>query len=655
MKFHQHALWAFAILLLSAACKNGAEGESFFLDAVYVGNEQLIADGQTVNQIPIDLPFELIFSTAVDPATAEMAITLLQDNATVEIQLQLANGNRNVHVTPRQRLDYNTAYTLAISNELKSQNGAGFMSQDLLFRTVNGSSNLTGFTIDGKASNAFTYLTGVSLQPKVRLTFSLAIDTSSLRNNFDLTGGMSASPQVSFSEDLKEVSIEYTSPLEDWTKYTFQIKDGLQGKNGESIAAFSQEFYTVVDETPKFPMITDEELLTLIQEQTFKYFWDFGHPVSGLARERNTSGETVTFGGSGFGLMAMIVGVERGFITLEQAVERWQQIIRFLETADRFHGAFPHWMDGTTGKVRPFSERDNGADLVETAFFVQGLLSVRQYLRQKAPGETTLINQIDKLWREVEWDWFTQGGDEALYWHWSPDNEWAINLPIRGHNETQIVYILAAASPTHSIGKALYDTGYARSGQMVNGNEFYGIDLPLGSNYGGPLFFAHYSYLGLDPRNLEDQYANYWTQNVNHSRINHAYSADNPKNYVGYSDKCWGLTASDNDNGYSAHSPNNDQGVITPTAAISSIPYTPEESMAAIRHFYYTLGDRLWGPYGFYDAFNPTADWVAGSFLAIDQGPIIIMIENYRTGLLWDLFMSSPEVQNGLTKLGFTY
>lgn len=629
--------------------------EDLLLDAAYVGNQQVLIDGQSINEIPIDQRIELIFTAPVEQASTQQAISLLRDNVPVEIELQLANGNRNVRITPKQRLDYNTAYTLAISNELKSQGGAGFSGQDILFRTINGSSSLTAFTIDGQPSNTFTYLTGISLQPTVKMTFSLAIDTSLLRDNIALSGGTSETPTVRFSEDLREVEVVYGQPLEDWTKYTFQIEEGLQGKNGESIETFSQDFYTVVDETPKFPQITDEELLTLIQRQTFKYFWDFGHPVSGLARERNTSGETVTFGGSGFGLMAMIVGVERGFITLDEALERWKKTLNFLETADRFHGAFPHWMNGTTGEVRPFSERDNGADLVETAFFVQGLLTVREYLKQEAPTETALIAQINRFWEAVEWDWFTKGGDEALYWHWSPDREWAINLPIRGHNETQIVYILAASSPTHTISKELYESGYARNGQMVNGQSFYGIELPLGSNYGGPLFFTHYSYLGLDPRNLQDQYANYWTQNVNHSRINHAYCADNPKNYVGYSGKCWGLTASDNNEGYSAHSPNNDKGVITPTAAISSLPYTPEESMAAIRHFYYTLGDRLWGAYGFYDAFNPTADWVADSFLAIDQGPIILMIENYRTGLLWDLFMASPEVRNGLTKLGFTY
>jgi hypothetical protein len=137
--------------------------------------------------------------------------------------------------------------------------------------------------------------------------------------------------------------------------------------------------------------------------------------------------------------------------------------------------------------------------------------------------------------------------------------------------------------------------------------------------------------------------------------INHAYCVANPKKFVGYSDSCWGLTSSDNQNGYDAHSPANDLGVITPTAALSSFPYTPEQSMKALKFFYYTVGDRLWGPYGFYDAFNLTEGWTANSYLAIDQGPIVVMIENYRTGLLWELFMSAPEVQQAINELDFTY
>jgi len=401
--------------------------------------------------------------------------------------------------------------------------------------------------------------------------------------------------------------------------------------------------------------LTDEKLLDLVQHQSFKYFYDFGHPASGMARERNSNLDTITSGGTGFGLMTLVVGMERGYITRQEGIARVEKILNFLETCDRYHGVWPHWLDGSTGEVIPFSPKDNGADLVETAFLVQGLIIVRAYLRDTDAKEMELQKRINTLWQEVEWDWFTQGGEEVLYWHWSPDFGWEMNHAIRGHNETLITYVLAASSPTHPIDSLVYHKGYARNGEITNGSDSYGIKLPLGEDLGGPLFFSHYSFLGLDPRNLEDQYANYWEQNVNHTLINRQYCIDNPNGYEGYGEAIWGLTASDNHQFYSAHSPTNDLGVITPTAAISSIPYTPEYSLKAIRNFYYELGEDLWGEYGFYDSFNMTEKWWADSYLAIDQGPIVVMIENYRTGLLWDLFMEVEEVQNGLKKLGFTY
>ncbi|NJO01775.1 MAG: hypothetical protein HC880_08880, partial [Bacteroidia bacterium] len=468
---------------------------------------------------------------------------------------------------------------------------------------------------------------------------------------------LTLNPALTISNlDEKTIQLQTDQPLEYLRKYELRIADTFEGVNGESFAAYSLTFYTQLDSSFKFPEISDDALLTKIQEQTFKYFWDFAHPHSGLARERNTSGNLVTIGGSGFGLMSILVGIERGFITREAGVARLDKIISFVGSqADRFHGVWPHWLDGNSGEVIPFSANDDGADLVETAFMVQGLLTVRQYLDTNHPIEATIISKINTLWEEVEWDWHTRGGQNVLFWHWSPNFSWEKNLRISGWNESLIVYVLAASSPGHAINAEAYTEGWARSGNIANGNRFYNTILPLGPDRGGPLFFSHYSFLGLDPRALEDPYANYWEQNVAHSKINFSYCQDNPRNYVGYSEDCWGLTASDNHLGYAAHSPTNDLGVITPTAAISSLPYTPDESMRAIRHFYYLLGDKTWGEYGFYDAFNITEQWYARSYLAIDQGPIICMIENYRSGLLWDLFMSAPEIQNGLTKLGFSY
>ena len=348
--------------------------------------------------------------------------------------------------------------------------------------------------------------------------------------------------------------------------------------------------------------------------------------------------------------MAIIVGIERNFIIQNSRGGAIEKIVSFLEKADRFHGAWPHWLDGNTGDVVPFSSRDNGGDLVETSFLIQGLLTFRQYLQPSDTIGNNLINRINDLWKTVEWDFYRKNNEKVLYWHWSPDFYWEINFPLYGYFEEQITYVLAAASQLHGIPKEVYQNGYGKNGAIKKNNTYYGYVLPLESP--SPLFWVHYSYLGLDPH-FSDDYANYWEQNVNATLINQAYCIDNPKNFVGYSDSFWGLTSSDSPNGYAAHSPANDLGVVTPTAALSSFPYTPTESMKALKFFYYTLGDRLWGDYGFYDAINVTEGWTANSYLAIDQGPIIVMIENHRTGLLWDLFMSAPEIQGAQTILGF--
>jgi hypothetical protein len=409
-----------------------------------------------------------------------------------------------------------------------------------------------------------------------------------------------------------------------------------------------------VDSTDKFPVISDEALLTLVQQQTFRYFWDFAHPVSGLARERNTSGDVVTSGGSGFGIMTIPVAIERKFITRAEGLQRMQKITGFLKTnAQKFHGAFPHWINGSTGAAVPFSTKDDGADLVETSFLIQGLLTARQYFDASNPAEAALRDDINTIWHAVEWDWFRKNGENVLYWHWSPTYNWDMNLPIQGWNESLITYALAASSPTHPIPKVVYDHGWTGNGSFANGKEYYGIKLPLGGNLGGPLFFSHYSFLGLNPKKLVDKYTNYFDQNRNHALINYNYCITNPLKHYGYSDQCWGLTASDIPDGYTASSPTNDRGVIAPTAALSSFPYTPVESMKALKFFYYKLGDKIWGDYGFYDAFSLQRPWFANSYLAIDQGPIIIMIENHRSQLLWNLFMSCPEIKTGLKNLDF--
>lgn len=493
-----------------------------------------------------------------------------------------------------------------------------------------------------------------SMSCKIKLT--APIDPLTLSNSIMLAtrAGQSVGIEVSTERFDSVISIASTLPLNSIATYNLFLMTTLKSKRGTALESdYIIKFVTQLDSSFKHPVIGDSDLLTLVQRQTFRYFWDYAHPVSGLARERNGSGETVTSGGSGFGLMAIPIGIERNFITRSEGVERINKIVDFLTTADRFHGAWSHWLNGSTGKVIPFSTNDNGGDLVETSYMAAGLLCVRQYLDTTNSSEKQIVDKINTLLSGIEWSWYTKNNEDVLYWHWSPTVGWAMNMQVRGYNEALITYFMAATSTTYPINASVYHKGWANNGGIANGKSFYGIKLPVGYDYGGPLFFAHYSFLGLNPTNLSDQYANYWEQNVSHTLINRLHCINNPGRFLLYSAQCWGLTASDDNTGYGVHEPTRDIGVISPTAALSSFPYTPEYSMEALKFFYYVLGDRIWGEYGFYDAFNPTVGWWGNSYLAIDQGPIIVMIENHRSGLCWNLFMSAPEVQAAITKLGF--
>ncbi|MDJ1157072.1 glucoamylase family protein [Chelatococcus sp. SYSU_G07232] len=402
----------------------------------------------------------------------------------------------------------------------------------------------------------------------------------------------------------------------------------------------------------------DIELLDLVQRQNFRYFWDAAHPVSGLALDRlgeppQPTKDLVAVGGSGFGIMAIVVATERQWISRADAVERLRAMVDILDRAPCYHGVFPHFMDGRTGATIPFSRKDDGGDIVETSFLCAGLLCARQYFDGDTAAEIELRRRINVLWDGVEWNWHTRGGRNVLYWHWSPNNGWSLDHEIRGWNECLITYVLAASSRHHAIDPAVYHRGWAESRNFMNRRTYYGIELPLGVEYGGPLCFAHYSFLGLDPRGLRDRYADYWDQNVRHTLINREHCLRNPNKHKGYGPACWGLTVSDDPQGYLVHAPYSDRGVIAPTAALASLPYTPGFSVHALRHFFHDLGDRIWGDYGFTSAFSEGKNWYSRVYFALDQGPVIAMIENYRTGLLWRLFMSCPEVLEGLARLGF--
>lgn len=405
--------------------------------------------------------------------------------------------------------------------------------------------------------------------------------------------------------------------------------------------------------------LPDQELLDRVQRHTLRFFWDFAHPVSGLARDRTNptprdpDNDWITIGGSGFGVMAILAGIERGWLGRGEALDRILVMLRFLEYADHYHGVFPHFLHGGTGRAIRFSRKDDGADLVETAFLIMGLFCARQYFDREEPAERELRGRVASLWHDIEWSWHTQGGRPVLYWHWSPNHGWSMDHEIRGWNECLVTYVLAAGAERYPIDARPYHHGWTQCRDFRNARTYHGITLPLGPELGGPLFFAHYSFMGLDPRGLRDAYADYAEQVRAHCLVNRAHCIANPHGHAGYGPDCWGLTASDSPAGYDAHSPTNDLGVISPTAALASMPFVPDESMAALRHFHDTLGDWIWRDLGFVDAFRVADRWQSGTHLAIDQGPIVVMIENHRSGLLWRLFMSCPEVRRGLHRLGF--
>lgn len=514
------------------------------------------------------------------------------------------------------------------------------------------STSINDVQVDASTTTRF------AASPTIKIRLNNAVDRTSVASSITLSSNISGNEIISFLYENNDstIIIQPTAALRYLTKYELQVTSALKSvKKGLLNTNYNISFNTQIDSTDKFARVSNDALLDIIQQKTFKYFWDFGHPVSGLARERNASGDIVTSGGSGFGIMAIPVAIHRGFITRSEGVTRMKTIVDFLlNKANKFHGAFSHWLNGATGAVVPFSTKDNGADLVETSYLVAGLLTAREYFNNNTADEVSIRANINSICDAVEWSWFRQNDQEVLYWHWSPNYNWEMNHKIIGWNECLITYIMAASSNKYAIPASVYHKGFAASGAMVNNKTYYNYLLPLGPSNGGPLFWSHYSFLGINPNGLKDQYADYQQQVVNHSKINYEYCKLNPKKFYGYSQNCWGLTASDIPGGYAANEPNNDIGVISPTAALSSFPYTPVESMQALNFFYYTLGDKLLSEYGFMDAFKLESNWFSGTTLAIDQGPIVVMIENYRSQLIWNLLSNCTEVKRGMKNLGFT-
>lgn len=409
-------------------------------------------------------------------------------------------------------------------------------------------------------------------------------------------------------------------------------------------------------------LTSDDELLAMVQEGSFQYYWDGAEPKSGMARESIPGDpDMIAVGGSGFGIMALIVGAERGFEPRDQIVGRMLRITSFLAHADRYHGAWPHFLSGSTGKLLPnFGLYDDGADLVESSFLMQGLLSARGYFTRDTPKERQLRAEITTLWQGVEWDWFNATPKhDALYWHWSPDFGFHTANRVGGWNETLMPYLLGIASPTHPIPPSLYYSGWAAEGNPARKfgqpSTMYGIPLTVADPNGttGPLFFTHYSFMGYDPRGVHDKYANYFVNNRNISIIQQRYAIENPHHYKGYGANDWGLSAVTGPHGYRAyHPPSTDDGTIAPTAAIGAYAYTPEAPLLALKQFYRDLGPQLFDVYGFRNAFNETEDWYSVPELGLNQAPQTVMVENGRTGLIWKCFMSNPEMRTMQEEIG---
>jgi len=471
--------------------------------------------------------------------------------------------------------------------------------------------------------------------------------------------------------------LNWDFPLEDLAYRIYASFDGgqnfeLRGETSENYyldfvpeqARNSEVFYRVVstfqgnesepaETSAQIRDFSDDELLDMVQRYSFRYFWEGAHQATGMALERsNGNGRTAASGATGMGLMAMIVAHEREYRPQAEIKDRILNILEFLENCERHHGAWSHWYNADTYETQPFTPDDDGGDIVETSYVAAGLIALKKYFTGTDGKSVQIRETADALWKEIDWDWYRNGGQNVLYWHWSPNIGFQKNMKVTGWNECLVTYVMAASSPTHGIPKAVYDEGWARNGNMVNSRTFYGHQISLSPDWGGPLFWIHYSNLGINPNGLEDQYANYRQEHVNTAKIHHAYAIDNPLGFENYSGKNWGLTASDDPDGYTAHQPvHNDNGTVSPTAALASMPYTPEESMKALNYFYRERGGDLFGIYGPYDA----RDWVREAYIGIDQGPIVVMIENHRTGLLWNTVMQDADVQAGLDKLGFQY
>lgn len=404
--------------------------------------------------------------------------------------------------------------------------------------------------------------------------------------------------------------------------------------------------------------LTTPALLDTLQYSAFKYFWLEANPVNGLIKDRSASWSPCSIASAGFGLTAICIGIDRGWVTREAGRARVLATLNTFWNGPQgtdaagtigYQGFFYHFLDMNTA-TRVW---DSELSSIDTALLLAGMLEARQYFDTADPLDVEVRTLVDNIYRRVNWEFMRNSGS-ALRMGWKPGTGFAGFGNWIGYNEAMIMYILALGSPTYPVPTTCWNvwvSGY-------NWATYYGQSYVVFP----PLFGHQYSHCWIDFRYIQDPYMAFRgiTYFENSRRATYAarsYCIDNPFGWVGYGENEWGLTASDDPWGYLAHGAppaQNDNGTITPTAAASSIVFAPEIVIPTLHHFFDAYGPQLWGSYGFKDAFNRTQNWWATDVIGIDQGPIIIMIENYLTRSVWNRFMQNADIQAGLARAGFT-
>lgn len=406
---------------------------------------------------------------------------------------------------------------------------------------------------------------------------------------------------------------------------------------------------------------SDEEFLDVLQRTAFQYFWEHANPDNGLVRDRSTPTSKCSIAATGFGLSALPVGIDRGWITRAAGRARVLTTLRTLarlpqgpaaEDVAGHRGWFYHFLEMETGLRAWKCELSS----IDTALLLAGVLDAAQYFTDPQPDEVEIRRLASLLLERVDWHWMRNGAD-SLSMGWHPEKGF-IGTHWVGYNEAMILYLLGLGvekEPLEASAWAAWTSGYVWTTQY--GQSF--VEFP-------PLFGHQYSHVWVDFRGLADPWLqargiDYFENSRRATLAQHAYALDNPMGWQGYGPFAWGLTACDGPGrgrfrDYSARGAppvEFDDGTLAPTAVGASVPFAPDICLPTLRHYFDAFGDRLWTRYGFRDAFNLEANWWGPDVLGIDQGPILLMLENHRTGRVWSRVTRHPVIQRGLRRAGF--